>query len=115
MSLSDSEATTENTKILETEISRLQNLRKKYKLGSGSHESAGNLAKKNGLQNEHKALFKLFSKLIHPSSYLVNDATASSDENFRILQMHAQLYALDTFSRIAKAVSLPPEKMSFTH
>ena len=72
--------------------------------------STGNLANKVGQEGEHKALFKLYSKLVHPSSYLVNDyGGASSVENQKILQIHAQLYAYDTVTRVCEELSVPYE------
>jgi hypothetical protein len=67
-----------------------------------------NLAKQAGLADEHAALFKLFSKLVHPSSYLSNDyKNAASEEVRTILHARAQLYAWDTLGRISKAVGMP--------
>ncbi len=97
--------------ILENEIVRLNAIVKKHKLPEVKRpESAGSITKRVGLEKEHKGLFKLFSKLIHPSSYLVNHYQgAASDENRMILQIHAQLYAIDTIQRICGALSVPEE------
>jgi hypothetical protein len=60
--------------ILNSEILRLKSLAVKYSLPEVKNPaSAGNIAGSLGLEAEHKALFKMFSKLVHPSSYLVND------------------------------------------
>lgn len=102
-----------NTKrsVLRDEINRLHGLREKYKLPTIKKPmDAGAIAPEVGLANEHKALFKLFSKLVHPSSYLTNDyGNAASKEVRAILETHAQLYAWDTFSRICDAQSVPKE------
>jgi hypothetical protein len=97
--------------ILKSEIERLKNLVKKYGFPTVKQPvSTGNLANKVGQQDEHKALFKLYSKLVHPSSYLVNDyGGASSIENQKILQIHAQLYAHDTINRVCEELSVPYE------
>ena len=93
--------------ILSTEISRLRYLRRKYDLPEKTPRSAGALENSVGLKREHRALFKLFSKLIHPSSYLVNDPkNAASPEVRDILIMHAQLYAGDTFERICSRIGV---------
>ncbi|MGC3875372.1 DUF5677 domain-containing protein [Halomonas sp. GXIMD04776] len=94
---------------LKSEIERLNNLVEKYGFPTVKQPaSTGNLANKVGQEKEHKALFKLYSKLIHPSSYLVNDyGSASSLENQKILQIHAQLYAHDTVSRVCEELSVP--------
>ena len=106
----DSDNTTEKN-ILKQEIERLNGLITKYGLPTIKQPiSTGNLAKTVGLENEHNSLFKLYSKLVHPSSYLVNDYnSAASIENRKILQIHAQLYAYDSISRICEALEVPYE------
>jgi len=96
---------------LKNEIKRLEGLLGKYSLPTVKQPaSTGNLAKTVGLEKEHKALFKLYSKLVHPSSYLVNDYdNAASIENQKTLQIHAQLYAHDTISRVCDELCLPYE------
>lgn len=72
--------------------------------------SAGNLAKKVAMEKEHKGLFKLYSKLVHPSSYLVNDySDSATDQNRKILQIHAQFYTQDTVSLLCEKLSIPYE------
>ena len=106
----DSESIAEQN-IIKQEIERLNDLITKYGLPTIKQPiSTGNLAKTVGLENEHNALFKLYSKLVHPSSYLVNDYnSAASIENRKILQIHAQLYAYDSISRICEALEVPYE------
>lgn len=95
--------------ILQKEIERLRNLTKKYSLPNNKKiPTSSVIAREVGLVNEHKALFKLFSKLVHPSSYLVNDFTdANSNEVRNILLIHLQIYAIDSFCRICDALSVP--------
>jgi len=97
--------------ILETEIERLKSIRDRHNLPTiKSPASAGQIAKEVGLSEEHKNLYKLFSKIVHPSSYLVNDyKNAASTEIKMILQIHAQIYALDSFSRICAHFNVPAE------
>lgn len=96
---------------LENEIVRLKEIVRKHNLPKVTRpEGAYSIAKRVGLEREHKGLFKLFSKLVHPSSFLVNHYEgAASDENRMILQIHAQLYAIDTIQRICAALSVPAE------
>lgn len=91
------------------EIERLSALREKYALPTVKKPSdVGVIANDLGLTREHKALFKLFSKIVHPSSYLINDySNAASNETKAVLQIHTQLYAWDTFGRICDAVPVP--------
>lgn len=97
--------------ILEAEIERLKSIRDRHNLPTiKSPASAGQIAKELGLSEEHKNLYKLFSKIVHPSSYLVNDyKNAASTEIKMILQIHAQIYALDSFSRICTHYNVPKE------
>lgn len=89
-------------KVLRAEIDRLNLLCKKYALPTLSKpEGTSDIAKRVGLADEHKAIFKLVTKLVHPSSYLINDYENAASVQIRaILQMHAQLYAWDSFNRV---------------
>lgn len=95
--------------ILRAEVERLTALREKYKLPTVKKPlDAGVIANDLGRSREHKSLFKLTTKLVHPSSYLINDyGNAASSETKSILQIHAQLYAWDTFSRVCDEVPVP--------
>jgi hypothetical protein len=97
--------------IIHNEIRRLDGLKNKHNLPDIKRpESTGQLAKLIGQEEEHKTLFKIITKLVHPSSYLVNDYTnASSSENHKILQIHAQLYAHDSVVRICGHFEIPDE------
>lgn len=91
------------------EIDRLNALRTKFQLPIVKRPAdSGSIAPAVGMGNDHKALFKMFSKLVHPSSYLTNNyETAASDQVRAVLQIHIQLYAWDTFNRICEALSVP--------
>ncbi|MFQ1894831.1 hypothetical protein ACK36D_15530 [Aeromonas veronii] len=109
LTLTTESSCSQKIKLLEDEMTRLKNLLQKYNLPIIKNpEASGSLAKKIGLQEEHVALFKLFSKLVHPSSYLVNSYDqAATAENRMILQAHAQLYAHDTIGRVCIALQIP--------
>lgn len=94
---------------LRQEIERLKNLITKHDMPVIKQPATtGSIAKTVGLEKEHKALFKLYSKLVHPSSYLVNDYNnAASIESQKLLQIHAQLYAHDSIERICKVLNVP--------
>ena len=111
LSLGSESENIQQRSILETEIARLKQLVTKFNLPSIKQPaSTGNLAKTVDLESEHKGLFKLYSKLVHPSSYLVNDyANSAAVENQKILQIHAQLYAHDSVSRICEDLNIPYE------
>lgn len=95
--------------ILRAEINRLKGLAAKYKLPQVERiPSTAQIAASVGQSNHHKALFKLFSKIVHPSSYLVNDYKNAASGNVpTILQIMVQLYAWDTFNRICDALRVP--------
>ena len=59
------------------------------------------LAAETGQLEDYTALYKLFSKYVHPSAWLLNspDSSRRSSEYLNIFVMHAQLYALDTYAR----------------
>lgn len=114
------ETTKENEQqraILRTEIDRLKSLRTKHKLPELKRiPTISSIAKSCGMSDEHAALFKMFSKLVHPSSYLVNDySNATSPQVFAILSIHLQLYAWDLFSRICDALEVPETARSFSN
>ncbi|ETK24515.1 DUF5677 domain-containing protein [Pseudomonas sp. FH1] len=96
-------------KILTTEINRLKDLRKKYELPEiKTPASAGQVAKDLESTDEHKSLYKLFSKIVHPSSYLVNDhKNSASIETIMILQIQGQIYIHDTLSKISEHLNIP--------
>lgn len=109
LSLANDSENVDEQDILKNEIRRLESLVNQYGFPIVKKpDNTGNLANNVGQQDEHKALFKLYSKLVHPSSYLVNCyGDASSIENQKILQIHAQLYAHDTISRVCEELSVP--------
>ena len=65
---------------------------------------AGDLAKDVGQEAEYRAFYKLYSKLVHPSSWSVNWPDASASDMYRVaLAGNAQAYAwqiLETVERL---------------
>jgi hypothetical protein len=101
----------EPKRILQAEISRLKEIRTKHELPEiKKPASAGQIAKNLDSDEEHKSLYKLFSKIVHPSSYLVNDyQNSASIEIIIILQIQGQIYAHDTISKISKHLKVPEQ------
>jgi hypothetical protein len=95
--------------ILQSEVIRLKKLRQKYKLPEVSRSlDSRSIARKLGSLNDHDALFKLSSKLVHPSSYLTNDqSTVTALGTEVILEVYAQVYAWDIFRQVCDALSVP--------
>lgn len=96
--------------VLRTEVERLQGLQQKYGLPDKGSPPTKNLAVDVGLEDEYDALFKVFSKLVHPTSYLVNrPEDASAPDKIFLLQVHAQVYSADTYSRLMDEFSIPQD------
>ncbi|MGG22252.1 hypothetical protein ED991_02885, partial [Salmonella enterica] len=75
-----------------------------------SPETVKSIAEKVGELEEYAALFKLFSKLLHPTSYLINShSTAGCIDNFNILIVSAQKYAFDLFERLRNELNVPED------
>lgn len=73
-----------------------------------SPETVKSVAKDVGELEEYTALFKLFSKLLHPTSYLINSySTAGCIDNFNILIISTQKYAFDLFERLKAELNVP--------
>ena len=90
-------------KILNNSILDKHNLR-----SVKSPETVKSIAEKVGEMEEYTALFKLFSKLLHPSSYLINSPTiAGCMDNFNILIVSAQKYAFELFEILKNELNVP--------
>ena len=94
--------------IVQEEVGRLERLRKKWNLPIVKNSmGAGNLAGKVGLKDEHDTFFKLYSKLVHPSSYLINAKDYCTDTFFPILEINVQFYAVSSIAMVCKALQIP--------
>jgi hypothetical protein len=68
------------------------------------------LAKEFGLEKEHKALFGLFSKLVHPSAFLINGWQHNKDQTLATsLILNLLDYADRLLQMIASHVGAPAE------
>jgi hypothetical protein len=68
------------------------------------------LAKEFGLEKEHNALFGLFSKLVHPSAFLINGWQHNKDQTLGTsLILHLLDYADRLLQTIANHVGTPAE------
>lgn len=98
------------------EIKRLELLRKKHGLPEVKNSMpAGNLAGKVGMQWEHKSLFKLYSKLLHPSSMLVNNKDYCTELFFPIIEVYLQIHALQSYKMICDELELPEKVCKINH
>lgn len=90
------------------EINRLKALLASHGLQQKKPLGAFEVAKQVGLKDEHDALFKFYSKLVHPSSYLVNGSGDFDSLEWRnILWSSLQLYAFNTFEQVHKELGVP--------
>jgi len=76
------------------------------------------LAKEIGAESEHQAFYKLYSKYVHPTGYLINRRTGwmpkINEAVVRLLLVNAQQYAIDTLRRIAGAFGLSGQVLAGT-
>jgi hypothetical protein len=98
--------------VLRSELDRTESLKLKHKLPTlrrGDTQIA-TLAREVGLEREYKSLFKIFSKLVHPTAYLVNSENVMGDAQMRdVLLIHLQLYVLDHLKRATDEMGVPAE------
>jgi hypothetical protein len=100
-----------STAIVKEEIDRLERLRKKWGLPLIKNSMpTGNLARKIGIEDDHNSFFKLYSKLVHPSSYLVNNQEYCTENFFQILEIKIQQYAFDSIFKVCEALEIPSKK-----
>ncbi|MBI2840748.1 MAG: hypothetical protein HYX75_20715 [Acidobacteria bacterium] len=98
--------------ILETEIERLRSVARRHGItDSAKLLAVPDLAKAVGQEVEYRALFKLYSKLVHPSSYLLNRSADEVRESVirQILVIRLQLYGYDLLERIRERLKVPED------
>lgn len=96
--------------LLEGEKTRLRQVAEQFGIGcSGKILSVAELAKAVERESDYKAFFKIYSKLVHPSSFLINGtAEQSYGELLRnTLLVNAQLNAHDTLKRVQNRFGIP--------
>lgn len=95
--------------ILKDEILRKEALLKKHNLEKKKPYPIGKVASDLGRAGEHSSLFKIFSKLLHPTSYLVNSSPeeVQNQEMRNMLVIHVQLYAWDIVGNIRQGIGFP--------
>jgi hypothetical protein len=88
--------------ILRNRLSEIDDICKRHGIDPSRPFQIGNLARDVGCTEDYNALYKLFSKYVHPSSYLVNmpDEVRRNDETLNIFLIHASLYSGDTYGRL---------------
>lgn len=106
----------DSRELIRAEISRINAVIEKHQMPKVEKiPSSAYIAKSVGQTDEHKIFFKLFSKLVHPSSYVVNDySNAAAPEVREILLIQLQLYAWDLFSRVCDVLKVPDDMRQIT-
>ena len=71
------------------------------------------LANAVGMGEEYKAFFKIYSKLVHPTSYAVNSATSSQTAGWvrTTFVLNVQLYGLLFLDELAAGAGLPASSL----
>lgn len=100
------DAAPEHQQTLRDRISEIEGILRRHNLEAKKPLQVRALASAVGMENEYEAFFKLYSKYIHPSSWLVNSPEARRDEWKGILALQAQLYGGDTFVRVRDAMGI---------
>lgn len=82
-------------KPIEDRMSHIRSTLKKYKLKESQHWTVGFLATKVNERNDYQAFFKLYSKYVHPSSWLImGDESEYDTPTFsNVFILKAQNYA----------------------
>lgn len=105
LTLADNTAdNTTDKRPIEKQLDDLKNIASEHQIDLKRPFNIHDLASSNGVDYEYKAFFKLYSKYVHPSSWLVNGRKGDVDRwMFRETFINqAQIYAGDTYSRIAE-------------
>jgi hypothetical protein len=92
----------EHIATLKKRLTEVAEICKRHGIDPSKPFQPAELAKIVGLSDDYKALYKLFSKYIHPSAWLVNnpEQNTQSDETLNIFIIHSQLYSGDTYGRL---------------
>jgi hypothetical protein len=103
LKLSES-AGSDNERILKERLSHIRATAEKHDIKVSKQLTTKALADKVGLATEYEGLFKLYSKFVHPTSWLINskDEEVSSFEYKTILLIQFQTYLYDLEGRLSE-------------
>jgi len=95
--------------ILESRINEIKKVLFKHEAQMTKHLPTAKLAKITGMEKEYKAFFKLYSKYVHPSSWVVNakPEEAHSPEFRNIFLIQAQLYTGFIAKKVSDETNIP--------
>lgn len=93
--------------ILRARLAQIDQTATKHGVPLARVPRVSDLAKAAGLEKEYKGLFKLYSKYVHPSSWIVNGGGRTHSWDVRnIFIVRSQQYAFDTLNRISGSFGL---------
>jgi len=94
----------DNEKILKERLSHIRLTAEKHNIKVSKQLTTKALADKVGLTTEYDGLFKLYSKFVHPTSWLINskDEEVTSSEYKTILLIQFQTYLFDLEGRLSE-------------
>lgn len=96
--------------LVKLEVAQMEQLKRKHNSPNLPRATISRLADEVGVPGEYKSLFKLFSKLVHPSALLVNSEHLFKNDWVKdILLMRLQLYAIDLLGRACDELRVPSE------
>lgn len=88
--------------ILQERLNSIDSISARHNIQSRQPFNIKALAEQEQLGDEYAGLYKLFSKYVHPSSWLINSPAESvqSKEYVNIFVIYAQIYSGDSYSRV---------------
>lgn len=97
-------------KVLQDRLDAIKTITTKHNIQTSGPFNIKAIADEEGLSDEYVGLYKLFSKYVHPSSWLVNASSESvqSKEYVNIFLIYAQLHAGDSCTRIDEWLAANP-------
>ncbi|MDD5344518.1 MAG: DUF5677 domain-containing protein [Smithella sp.] len=95
-------------KKLESRRAEIQHICSRHNIKPTKPFIIRNLACQFNLEKEYDALYKLFSKYIHPSSWLINGDSPQLESSaaLNIFIICAQLYASELYSRVSEKLKI---------
>ena len=110
LALSSADTKEEDRQKLLGRIAEIEGVLSRHKLNAEKPLQLRTLASKVGMDSDYEAFFKLYSKYVHPSSWLVNSSEQRRQEWRDILSVQAQFYAAETFGRLEEAFGIDGDK-----
>lgn len=97
-----------HSEILQKRIAEIKDICKRHGIVPAKPFKIIDLAKRFNLEKEYRALYKLFSKYVHPSAWQINgdQQALTSTEALNIFIVYAQIYSGDLFNRVCTKLEI---------